>query len=356
MGNPRRTAFAEIRNGEAVLLALDGAPFEGKPEEVAILLLSRLDCDVRCLELPPVAEREMPSLLRYRLRSVYPGSLERAVIDHVAQRRGDKLVAVVSIVQKETLEKVRSAAPRAIIGLVATSLIALPRTRARGWVVCEGPGYTELARFEGGLLVESTLVKRGGAASERRIRQLLGGEVVQRFDAADVAFARRRTRSLFRPPRGWKAPRPGVTRLALAAVIVLLGLGLVQKKVSLRQGELAVLRDAVLGSQAAGQRTADLVAQYSAANARVCRLLQNRPVDVYRFFSDLRDELGPAVLLQDLVLQGQSFQLQAVGSSPLALMQRFVSDPRFQEVRLLQTTPLADGSRQQFIITGRYHR
>jgi hypothetical protein len=171
-----------------------------------------------------------------------------------------------------------------------------------------------------------------------------------------LELSRRGTPALFRPRRRWKAPSPAVTRAALAAAIVLLSVGVVIRQVNLRQAELSLLRNAVLGSQAAGQRTADLVAQYSAASARVSDLTRDRPVDICQFFCDLRDELGPGVVLQDLVIQDGSFQFQAVGPGPLGLMQRFIADPRFQAVRLLQTTPLAGGSREQFIVTGRYAR
>jgi len=351
-----RAAFGELRDGEACILGLDGTPFHGRPEEVDLLLLSRLDCDLRCLELPPVAERELPSLIRYRLRSVYPGSLEHAVVDHVIQRHADGLLAVVSIVKREALEKLRRAAPRAALGLLATALLGGTGARAQGRVLCEFPRYTEVLTFEHGVLLESVLVKRDGAASAERVRRLLGDGSETRvleMDSIKLPLPRR-SASLFRPPRRWKAPRPAVTRGALAAAIVLLGAGVMLRQGGLRQAELSVLRGAILGSQAAGQRTADLVAQYSAASARLTELLGTRPVDVYQFFSDLRDELGPGVLVQDIVLQGGSFQFQAIGPGPLGLMQRFVSDSRFHEVRLLQTTPLADGSRQQFIVTGRY--
>jgi len=374
MGKEACTAFAEIRDGEVVLLGLDGAPFPGKPEEVATLLLSRLDCDVKCLELPPVAEREIPALIRYRLRSVYPGSLERAAIDHVTQRHAGGLVAVVFIVDAGALGKIRAAAPRAVLGLAATVLLHRSPSPADGWVTCDAPGYTEILRFEEGVLLQSVLVKRDGAASEQRVHRLAGNKPAgaltldalgspgpsaslpasSRGSLRSLGIRRRRPPALFRPPRRFHAPRPAVTRAALAAAIILLGVGLVQKQVNLRRSELALLRHAIAGGQAAGQRSADLAAQYSAAGTRVAELLRARPVDVYQFFTDLRDELGPGVLLQDLVLQDGGFQLQAIGPSPLALMQRFITDPRFQSVRLLQTTPLSDGFRQQFIVTGRY--
>jgi len=376
----RRMAFGEVQDGKVSLLGLDGKPFEGRPEEIDLLLLSRLDCDVRCLELPPVAEREIPALVRYRLRSVYPGSLEHAVIDHVSQRRRGGLVAVVSIMERETLAKFRVAAPRASLSLLSVALLREPALQTMSCFVCGSSRYTEVLKLENGVLLDSVLVKRAGpCADEQRVQRLLGksppapllilaprGELestVQRLGAGgapekcaleSLELPRRGAPPLFRPPRPWKAPRPAVVRAALAAAVVLLTVGVVRREVDRRQAELSLLRSAVLGSQTAGQRTADLLAQYSEASARVRELVRARPVDLYQFFCDLHDELGPGVLLQDLVLQGESFQFQALGPSPLALMQRFIADPRFHEVRLLQTTPLVDGSRHQFIVTGRY--
>jgi hypothetical protein len=375
-----RVAFGELHNGEAFLIGLDGKPWEGRPDEVEILLLSRLDCDVRCLELPPVSEHELASLIRYRLRSVYPGSLESTVIDHVPQRRGKGLVALVFILDREVLGKFRRAAPRAALSLLSAALLRTTGPRRNGYIVCESSGCTEVLKFEDGVLLESVLVKRSGSPAEApRIRRLLDGNgqtpplflapreeldgavrllwpdgTPERKPTESLDLTRRGTPALFQPRRGWKAPRPAVARAALAAAIVLLSAGLAIRQVNIRQSELSTLRAAVLGSQAAGQRTAELVSQYSAASARASELARDRPVDVYQFFCDLRDELGPGVVLQDLVLQNGSFQFQAIGPSPLGLMQRFIANPRFRAVRLLQTTPLDGGSRQQFIVTGRY--
>jgi hypothetical protein len=395
-----RAAFGELHDGETSLLGLDGKPFEGRAEEVDVLFLSRLDCDVRCLELPPVPERELPSLIRYRLRSVYPGSLEHVVVDHVAQRRGSGLIALVCILDREALEKFRRAAPRAALSLLSAALLRKPAPRPNGCIVCESPRYTEVLKFEDGVLLESVLVKRSGSPCDsgalsgstagsrsdaQKILRFLGNgalhaplvlapaadveDAVRRLSAdgagprapearamESLEFSRRGTAALFRPRRRWRPPRPAATRAGIAAAIVLLAVGLVLRQVNLRQAELSLLRSAVLGSQAAGQRTADLVAQYSAASARVSALTRDRPVDICQFFCDLRDELGPGVVIQDLVIQDGAFQFQAIGPGPLALMQRFIADPRFQAVRLLQTTPLAGGSRQQFIVTGRYAR
>jgi len=169
-----------------------------------------------------------------------------------------------------------------------------------------------------------------------------------------IRFSRRATPSLFHHPSPLKALRPSVTRTILSLLIVILGAGLLWKHVHLRQLELSQLRAAVAETQISGQRTADLSRQYSALTSRVSALLHKRPLDTLQFLLDLRDELGPDVTVQDLVLRNGSFQFQATGPGPLALMQRLVSDARFQDVRLLQTVPLANGSRQQFIVTGRY--
>jgi len=383
-----RLAFAELHGETVSLTGLDGKAYEGSPEQIDVLLLSRLDCEVRCLELPPVAERELPALIRYRIRSVYPGSLEPVLIDQVVQRRRSGQVAMVAIADRQAVEQFRRAAPKAVLSLLSAALLRSAAFRregvCEGAVVCESPRYAEVLRFQDGVLVESVLVKRSRPSSDaQKILHLLGdgamrsalvlapreeleeaaGRLRGQGDAELAAraiesmdFTRRGTPSLFRPRRQLRLPRPVLTRAALGLAIALCSVGIVWKQAHLRQVELSRLRTAVLGSQVSGQRAADLAAEYAAVKTRVSVLAASRPVDALQFFSDLRDELGPGVSVQDLVLQNGSFQLQAVGPSPLALMQRFIADPRFQAVRLLQTTPLAGGASQQFIITGRYGR
>jgi len=376
-------------HGETVsLTGLDGRAYEGSPERIEVLLLSRLDCEVRCLQLPPVAEHELPALIRYRIRSVYPGSLELVLMDQVVQRSGSGQVALVAIADRQAVEKFRRAAPKAILSLLSAALLRSPAFRREGVregaVVCESPQYAEVLRFQDGVLVESVLVKRSRPSSDaQKILRLLGDgamrpalvlapredleEAARRLrgpgEAAPEARAfesmeltRRGMPALFRPRRQLRLPRPALTRAVLGLAIALCAAGVVWRQAHLRQVELAGLRMAVLGSQVSGQRAADLAAEYAAVKTRVSALTANRPVDALQFFSDLRDEMGPGVSVQDLVLQNGSFQLQAVGPSPLALMQRFIADSRFHGVRLLQTTPLAGGASQQFIITGRYAR
>ena len=168
-----RLAFGEVKGDAVVSQGLGGAPWEG-PVLPDIVLLSRLDCEVTCLQIPPVAEHELPSLIRYRIRSVYPGSLQNAVIDQVVQRGKSGQVAIVSVIDREVLEKYRRAAPRAILGLLSTTLPGMRGFPGDRPVVHWCSRYVELMKLDDGRVVESILVKRSRHSSDsQRIMKLL---------------------------------------------------------------------------------------------------------------------------------------------------------------------------------------
>ncbi len=376
-----RVAFGELRGENVVLTDAGGNELDHTSNRIDVVFLSRLDCEVKCLEVPPVPERELPALIRYRIRSVYPGSLENVAVDQIVQRGRGGLTAAVFLVDTATLQRYRAAAPGAALSLLSASLFRQPVSRNSS-VIHWSPRYAEVMRFDAGRLVESTLVKRSRPPTDaQRVTRLLAGAPpdhspvflgteaellacreqfpfleAQTRAIESMDFARRRIPSLFRQQRRLQLPRPALTRAALAAIVVLLATGVFLRYLHFKEAELETLRVAVLGSQASDQKQADLAGQYKALESRVAGLIQNRPVNVFQFLADLRAQLGPGAWIQDIVLQNGSFQFQAVGSSPLAYMRRFLADPRFRDVRLLQTTPIPGTSRQQFIITGKYAR
>ena len=65
------------------------------------VLVSRLDFDVQVLSVPHVPENEMDGLIRYRLRSIYPGNPGETSFDYRLESDGQVRTAVVFIWQKK---------------------------------------------------------------------------------------------------------------------------------------------------------------------------------------------------------------------------------------------------------------
>ncbi len=129
-------------------------------------------------------------------------------------------------------------------------------------------------------------------------------------------FERRKAR--FPVPRG--------LRLELAAALVLLLLFLAFKRSADR--DAAHLRSLRQGMQAAQGRSTQVLAleqEIEALEARSAALKGKRPADPYQVLSELAIVLGPGTRINSFLLERGTFQLEAVGTNPLQLMEVFKS-------------------------------
>ena len=376
-----RVAFGEISSDSVLLTDAEGTPLTVPHPPVEILVVSRLDCDVKCVDVPPVGERELEGIIRFKVRSVYPGDLEQVAIDHIAQPRRNRVT--VTIIRNETLQKYREAAPEARLvvmsSLVPSALAGLSGASVVHWT----RQYAEVMRFESGALAESVVVQRERTPDDyARLQRMLGAETrstilvaeareldwirqhgshgplngtpVKMTSLASLQIHPRRIEPLYRPRAMRRTAGRMATRIGLAVLVVMLAAGLFLKRVHRAEQEVAQYRAALSGSEASGAQAAQLAAQYGALQKTLAALVAKKPVDTYRFLGDLREVLGPKVMVTDLVVQQGAFQLQAVGENSLSVMERFSSNPRFSGVTLLRTTPLGANGREEFIVSGRY--
>lgn len=379
-----RVVFGELRNEGVVLRDASGERVDSSSSPVHTLVVSRLDCDVKLIEVPPVASGDLEGLLRYRLRAIYPGDLDRVAVDHLLQRNAAGSGVVVAIMDRERLEAYRRAAPGARIVLASTLLLSSSAEAiSEESIVYWADAYAEVMRFKDGALVDSVLMRREHRSADfARLLRLLGNESrpvrliaakneiegIERWrdggllNGTTISVSplellrplRKRTGALFQERKTRRVIRPLLLRSLLGTAVVLLALGLFYKRIAYTQEEVARYRAAVTSSQQEGIGTARLQAQYANLEKELGRLSARRPVNAYRFLSELRGVLGPHVFVEDLVLQKRHFQLQAVGADALAIMERFRTDPRFRAATLLETTPLRGTGREQFVVTGSY--
>lgn len=379
-----RVVFGELTGDGVVLRDALGEPVNGLSAPIETVVVSRLDCDVKLIDVPPVASSDLDGLLRYRLRAIYPGDLDRVVVDHLIQRGKAGSNAVVAIMERDRLEAYRRAAPGARMTLPST-LLALSLGEAIGGerVVYWANAYAEVMRFVEGRLVDSILMRREHRSSDlSRLFRLLGDEagtihlIATRNEIEGIEHWRERgllngaavevsPLELLRPPRKHagvlfqeRKQRMVINTLLLrsllVAAIVALALGLFYKRIAFADTELARYRAAVAASQQAGLGTARIEARYASLEKELVRLSVRRPLDAYQFLSELRGVLGPRVFVEDLVLQKRHFQFQAVGADALGIMERFRANSHFTAVTLLETTPLHHTGRELFVVTGSY--
>ncbi len=385
----KRYAFLSRRGGNCRLVGFENGRPVGSPSALSGVMISRLDLDVRLLELPAMPEKEVEGFLGYRIRGLYPGHPEETAFDYRLLDRDGKRCAVLFMTRREILEECRSAAagrplfPSLSLLLPLASLHRAGRNRIGlfwhdGWlealVLSKGEPPRTLVHKLGadpaadlaqvlGLaaddLTDTDCLLICPAQEQAELRKLLAGRLTESATLTTMstidALGRlaRGPEPLFAPPKA-RFPVPRSLRLELASALVLLLLFLAFKRGADQDAaRLASLRQSLQAAQGRSTQALALEAEIEALKARSAAMQGRRPADPYRVLAELASVLGAGTRINSFVLQRGTFQLEAVGADPLRLMEVFKGRGEvFRDVKLIQIVPLQNADRELFRITG----
>jgi hypothetical protein len=333
------------------------------------LLLSRLDVDLRLFDLPPVAGRDVEGLIRYRLRSLFPGNPRETSFDYRVIRRGRTRRAIVFVTRTSTVEAYRAVAGRR--PLVPPCRLLTGRVPRRGtfcaWI---GDGrWVELLEYRDGLLESSRVVRRergdwaAVAAAASAAPRLV---IAPRADLAGLAGADGAAllplesavlrgvgpRGLFAAPARTPVV-PHVARAAmLAAVVLVLGV-LVLNRIARREEERARRLQAVVSSlEQAARASLETRREADALHLERDRLTAGIPPDRYRVLAELSAVFAGAVRVRRVSFRDDRFQVEASGGDPLALMEALKARDGFRELELSPVVPDTLSREERFSIGG----
>ncbi len=347
------------------------------------LLVSRLDFDVQVIDIPPVGEREVEGLLRYRLRSIYPGNPQDTAFDYRIAQSGRSRRAVVFICQRKTLEKYRNAAGRLplLLPYMLVSRLGEKRGDLRAW--CCRRDWLELSVFRGGLPVSSTVQRRNGSdpfdmskaeetlpeelrslpavvvagsAELAGIREQLGTtlpEGVELLSFAELAAEAGKPDGLFeeRKPTPVFLSRPARVGV-LAGAVAVLSILLFFKYVASVEGRYESLKKKHTALEQEGRRVIAAQKEVADLGAELSRMQAHEPPDLYALLSELSSVLSGDAQILGITVRERSFQVEAVGRNPLKLMEGFRSRAAFKDVRLSQVVPDARSGKERFSFSG----
>ncbi len=346
-------------------------------------LLSRMDFEVRILDIPHIPEKELDGLIRYRLRSLYPGNPRETAFDYRVERGGRRRQAVVFISRLATVEKSRSSAHGLplVLPYSIVQKIGKANRDCRIWFCL--PDWAELSLFRAGLLVSSTVHSTDNGvpfdlhqAAEEIPQKARGFPLIvvapaadlPRVEAAakargtggvralafeDLAVEHRKVDGLFGAPRRPLLVFPPAVRIAaLATIVCLLALQVLFKQVRKMETENGVLKKthSLLESQSLGALA--LRKSVDDLSASLSRITERKPQDTYQFLSELADVLRNDAQVRSLEIDGDTFRIEAKGLNPLQLMEGFRDNPRFGAVRLSQVVPEPRSVKERFSISG----
>ncbi len=373
-GGPLDTPDAAVRP--------DGAGSKSAAGRVDGILVSREDFDFQVLDLPSVPDKEIEGLIRYRLRSLYPGSPGETTFDYVLESAGSRRRAVVFICRKAVMEAYRSAAGRIPL-LLPYCLIARTAGKhkdLRVWFCMEG--WAELLVFRGGLIVSSAFRpgKAGVSFNLDEAEESLPDEVrvlpalliapteeIERIQEAcsdepphvrfqsipDLVKDHKRALGLFdtrkrAPSILTKAVRIG----ALAAAIAVLGLLVFYKAVAFAENRAQKLKALYSSLQAQSGKVLEVQKETEALAAELSRMREDKPQDLYLMISELSSVLGSEARIRSLTVRDNGFQVEAISGSPLKLMEGFKDHAIFRDVKLSQVIPDARTGKERFSFSG----
>lgn len=372
--------YARQQENEICVTRLsDGAPL-ANGAGVDGLLVSRLDFDVQVLSIPRVPDSEVDGLIRYRLRSIYPGNPGDTSFDYRLESDGVRQTAVVFIARKKVLEGYKSAAGQKPIYLPYALIQRIARARkdVRVWF-CH-PAWVEMSTFRAGMLVSSAVVPREegeldfahaeGVEQEDarafpllliacndeidRIRQQVPLAQVLTFQVLESAL--RNIDGLFREQKRAPTLFTPVARITgLVLIVAILGTIVFFKRVWIAEDHTRTLKKTFSTLETQSQRTISLEKEVDALRSELARMDSARPQDLYLFLSELTGVLGGDVQIRSLQVQGDTFQIEAAGSNPLKLMEGFRDSALFDAVKLSQVVPDARSGKERFSFSGVFH-
>jgi len=354
--------------------------------EVCGVMMSRPDFDVHVVKLPGLPEAEIEGFLRYRMRALYPGQPEETAYDYQILGRNGQRLAVLFLTRAATLEAYREAAGGRPLFLPFSLFRSLCRKNLGGrsgyaywgdsWIdvmvstrdePCrarllkrtEDPGgdlerLRELMPLEEG---EGRWVLLCSRADCEGLREAAGaletaGYRVSVTALEELPAAGKAGEPLFAPRRRRRLPPLRIRLQAYAALLLVLGFFALKLSADRDLRYLERLQAAQAQLQARTAGTAALRQESTGLEEQLEALRGRRPADPYLVLSELTELLPPGSRIQSFVMEGRRFQLEAVGSNPLGLMEGFNASALLGRVKLSQIVPLQDSGRELFKITG----
>lgn len=393
-----RVLFATVKNNALELSDASGRRTEVPDEHAGagrssgnnskfLVVISRLDYDVRMLSVPPVPRKEERSLIGFRIRALHPGTPESTVFDfRMSDAPGGGRSAVVYLMRSDVFEHYRLFAERGRLftfDMIAAST-SPPQNRI---VLLRKSDYLERMVFEKGSLVESRLFAAGDeSAGLAPAPEAITGDpppirvyvdeprALQVNDAKGGQEGRQSLRDYerVRMPRSiaplFRSRGPGRNR---GGPLIAIGLSLVSAVLLLTYGIRTVdhYQRALRQAKARYESVATMYAgaakdaqSYIATRTELQGLLENRPADVYRFFAALASALEQTALpgnevpafIENVTLANGTFALEGTGEGPFRLSELLEKEERFSSVRVTQIVPSGNGSTVRFALTGKY--
>lgn len=303
-----------------------------------VLILPAHTCSVKILHIPPVNNKEIEQIIRYRLSSFYPGSVNDLSLDYV--KEGDK--AIVFYCSKEKIQSLQRDKPQEKIYTVYHLLQSLKNKNGQYAVSLEN-------RIEVHTYSENYLHELKSLEDTPHTRILLQNEGIEITRADDLPAPKTQWLFQIRKKRNFL-----LINILIITLILVLSQLLFCRQIRLDERYRGELKKSIVQLSEKNAQITSSLEEMNGLYIEYEKLLSGKPLNIYHFLSDLSFALGSDVKIDSLILKNSSFQLNGHGINPLGKMENFQNDPSFHSVIPYQVKNLEGTERESFSLTGMY--
>ncbi|MBB6478487.1 hypothetical protein [Spirochaeta isovalerica] len=305
-----------------------------------IRILSSNICSVRIMDIPPLGAEETGQVIRHKLAAFYPGSADDLYIDYV--RENDK--AVVFFASKQKIDSLSDPEGNEFLFYSPWHFFA-SISEKDGYYGIILDGRIELFCYENDHFVESRSLdyssEREASLKEEGIAFVEPS--LSTLNKIEPLFRKKKKKKYF------------LSNLLILGLLLIIPQFLFYRQVKSDEEYNRTLKKEIQSLILDNARYSGSEEEYGKLMNEYQELKDSRPLNINRFLSELSSSLGRDVVIESLVLKGNSFQLNGVGLNPLGKMEKFQNNGHFSHVVPYQVKALENSSRETFSLTGVYH-
>jgi hypothetical protein len=352
------------------------------------LMMSRLDIDVKFVSLPPVQNQEVSDLLRYRLRSIYPGAPEKTVFDYLLLGKKHNRYAALCIARKEVIDAHRGiAAGRPLFHCLSLLIPFVEEHPGKDLaLVMYHEDCIEMCVSTAGVFQSShvakrtevidndlrklwTILSKTAADSEivffctdhelRTLRQALSTEFGSKKGRITLHPYQVLSQNTLKKPDyvfSEKNKRPLISQKILIPSLVLLCFLLagaaMHRSVEAKKSYSSELSVRLQRLERKNAQYTRLKNEIKGLEGELQALGEKIPCNIYLLLAELSGLLGPDTRVTRFLVEKNMFQIEGIGPSPLHIMDRFEGSDGFHGVKLSQIIPLDNPGEKRFKVQG----
>jgi len=376
----------ERENGEHGIFTFCGIPVDRTANGKSPCMVSSLDFTVKFIEIPNSGSRYLGEILRYKIRSLYPGDPDDTAMDYQPIRKRRMRYAAVFVVPEETLSeyrKISCGGPLYHAFSIIKRVAGLYKGRTCVFLFLHY-SWIEAAVYEEGVFTLSYTVGRSKnlPGDLVRVDSLLPGYLSR---AQRVCLYHERGDEHLRPElqkyaakggfdlfmetiephlsriyrgRPWIFSREHTGRTILGKVsiplLVLTELLLVCVLFNRETSHQAILLEEIQLFQAeTGDRNGylrHLAEEIHEAEDELQRLKDRRPIDLYFLLAELASLLEGKAIVTELTLEGGALRVHGLSSNALSLLPRFSGSRVFSDYEIIQVVSDDKTGKERFIL------